>query len=268
MRKMQRTGCVVILFILLCLLAGQTIGERAPWDCPECGRKGNTGNFCGSCAHPAPETETAENSKTVYAAGDIITFGHYEQDNNLNNGKEPIEWIVLDYDSSENKVLLLSRYGLDAEPYHSNWESVTWEKCTLRSWLNGEFLGTAFTAKEQGGILNTKVDNSKDQGKNGWNSDGGNNTEDLLFLLSYREAFDGVFSDDQSRMCKPTAYAQQQGAYVDSNGNGWWWLRSPGRNQSYAADVFVYGSSNSHAVSIKSGCVRPAFWLDLGSGIF
>ena len=30
------------------------------------------------------------------AAGDVITFGHYAQDTDPNNGKEPIEWIVLD----------------------------------------------------------------------------------------------------------------------------------------------------------------------------
>ena len=63
-----------------------------------------------------------------------------------------------------------------------------WEKCTLRSWLNGEFLQSAFSAKEQAAILMTAVDNSASQGYGKWNTDGGNNTRDQIFLLSYAEA--------------------------------------------------------------------------------
>ena len=37
--------------------------------------------------------------------GEYVTFGHYEQDNNLENGKEPIEWKVLD--KKDGRVLLL-----------------------------------------------------------------------------------------------------------------------------------------------------------------
>lgn len=45
-----------------------------------------------------------------------VTFGRYEQDNNLGNGPEPIEWIVLD--SNNGEVLLLSKYGLDVKKYN------------------------------------------------------------------------------------------------------------------------------------------------------
>ena len=44
------------------------------------------------------------------SVGDVLAFGHYEQDNNPDNGPEPIEWIVLDV--QDGKALLLSRYGL------------------------------------------------------------------------------------------------------------------------------------------------------------
>ena len=30
-----------------------------------------------------------------WAAGDTVVFGSYEQDNDLTNGQEPLEWIVL-----------------------------------------------------------------------------------------------------------------------------------------------------------------------------
>ena len=45
-------------------------------------------------------------------AGDHIFFGHYEQDNDLNNGPEPIEWRILEVKG--DKILLLSEYILDA----------------------------------------------------------------------------------------------------------------------------------------------------------
>ena len=54
--------------------------------------------------------------------------------------------------------------------------------------MNGAFLNKAFVEQEQAGILLTNVDNSDSQGYNGWNTSGGNNSQDKLFLLSYAEA--------------------------------------------------------------------------------
>ena len=54
----------VALVALICLFAGMANGEREAWDCPECGRKGNTGNFCGSCRHPAPEDNAGESTES------------------------------------------------------------------------------------------------------------------------------------------------------------------------------------------------------------
>ena len=48
--------------------------------------------------------------------GSMITLGHYEQDNDLTNGQEPIEWRVLNIEG--DTVLLVSRYALDAQPYN------------------------------------------------------------------------------------------------------------------------------------------------------
>ena len=261
--KSIRGRISVVLLALVCLFTSISNSERAAWDCPECGRKGNTGNFCGNCAHPAPE------AGPVLAEGDIISFGHYEQDNNLNNGPEAIEWIVLDYDAAERKALLLSQYGLDVKQYHESWDIITWEKCGLRSWLNGEFLGTAFTSEEQRDILLTNVDNSRNQGYREWNTDGGNDTEDKIFLLSYWETFEEYFEDNKSRICKPTAYAMAHGALVNrDSGNCWWWLRSPGNYQYSAMCVLSIGSRLNFDAYDKSGCVRPTLWLNLNSEIF
>lgn len=78
--------------------------------------------------------------------GDIITFGHYEQDNDLNNGEEPIEWIVLKTDVKKNRVLLLSRYGLDAHHFDVDTYYYGWDKSEIRKWLNSTFLKSAFSA--------------------------------------------------------------------------------------------------------------------------
>ena len=50
------------------------------------------------------------------------------------DGQAPIEWIVLDW--QEDRALLLSKYALDAKPFHEVEDrAVTWAECTLRAWL-------------------------------------------------------------------------------------------------------------------------------------
>ena len=200
------------------------------------------------------------------SVGSTVTFGSYEQDNNSSNGKEDIEWIVLANDG--NKSLLISHYALDGQSYHSKDESVTWETCSLRPWLNGTFLNAAFSVDEQDAIQQTSVDNSKSQGNSRRSTNGGNNTTDQIFLLSYTEA-EKYFDSNSDRICKPTAYAKAKGAYTNDSGSGEWWLRSPGSFQSYAAVVYAGGSlGGSSSVDYSCGLVRPAFWIDLESEYF
>ncbi len=210
-----------------------------------------------------------------YNVGNYVTFGHYPQTSGGNDSTE-IEWLVLARDGS--KALLISRYGLDAQPYNKYYVNITWEKCMLRTWLNGEFLSKAFTAEEQKGILLTNVDNGSKQGY--WSTSGGNNTQDRVFLLSYAEAnkYLGVtYNDGKNKKSRvaPTAYVIKQGAFTsssnktaDGDASGWWWLRSPGYNQNYAADVSYDGSLYSSRVFDVSVCVRPALWINLECDIF
>lgn len=207
-----------------------------------------------------------------FAVGNYVTFGTYPQ-TKAGNDATPIEWLVLAWDG--DKALLISRYGLDAQPYNKDNTSVTWETCTLRTWLNSTFYNKAFSSAEQAAILTTNVDNSKSQCYSGWNTSGGNNTQDKVFLLSYAEAnkYFGVTyansSNTKSRVA-PTAYAIAQGAWTSSSNKtadstfaGWWWLRSPGFNQLYAARVFPGGSLFDLGVSSGSGSVRPALWVNI-----
>lgn len=200
------------------------------------------------------------------SVGDVLAFGHYEQDNNPDNGPEPIEWIVLDV--QDGKALLLSRYGLEARPYNTEDTDVTWETCTLRSWLNSEFLTAAFSPEEQSAVMTTAVDNSDAQGNSDYDTSGGNDTEDRIFLLSYAEAdrYFGSRTSDQA-IAVPTAHAAASGAevYDDGTASGWL-LRSPGYEQDYVATYgsFYYGCSAGDG----SVAVRPVFWVNLESEIF
>lgn len=207
-----------------------------------------------------------------FAVGNYVSFGTYPQ-TKAGNDATPIEWLVLARDG--NKALLISCYALDAQPYNKDYTSVTWETCTLRTWLNGMFYNKAFSSAEQAAILTTNVDNSKSQCYSGWNTGGGKNTQDKVFLLSYAEAnkyFDVTYdnsSNTKSRVA-PTAYAIAQGTHtyasvetVYGSNAGWWWLRSPGRSQSKTAYVFADGSLGSNSVYDVSGAVRPALWVNI-----
>ncbi len=166
--------------------------------------------------------------------------------------------------------MLISKYALDWQPYHTSWNDVTWETCTLRTWLNGTFCDNTFTEEEQTRIVDTNV--SADQNPE-YSTDPGNATTDRVFLLSIKEA-EKYFTLDEVRNCAPTKYAEAQGARRSStetaaNGEAacWWWLRSPGRNQNTAAFVNIDGSilCTGHIISniddVK-GAVRPALWVN------
>ena len=218
-----------------------------------------------------------EAREAQFTVGNYVTFGEYPQ-TTAGEDMTPIEWLVLARDG--NKALLISRYGLDAQPYNTDHTSVTWETCTLRTWLNVTFYNKAFSSDEQAAILTTSVDNGKNQGYSKWSTSGGNNTEDKVFLLSYAEAnkyfgvtYDNI-SNTKSRVA-PTAYAIAQGAWAsssnktaDSTDAEWWWLRSPGFYQSSAAYVLGYGLFRGDDVIRVSGSVRPALWVNLESDVF
>ena len=207
----------------------------------------------------ADQEEVPDFATSVKTIGSIVEFGAYEQDNDLTNGPEPIEWIVLDV--QERKSLLISRYGLECMPFNEKKVSVTWKTSSLRQWLYKDFPRNAFSALEQERILVTNTDNGRAQGNSEWTTDGGPSTQDKVFLLSYAEA-ERYFESSDSRKCGPTEYAKSRNAYTDGNGFCWWWLRSPGYNQKYAADVYQDGAlGNDCNVSNNTLSVRPALWI-------
>lgn len=201
-----------------------------------------------------PELEKAD-------TGSYITFGAYEQDADTSNGKEDIEWLVLKKEN--NRLLVISRYALDCQPYHKTneyiTEATTWESCSLRRWMNNDFLNDAFSNIEQAMIPMASVD------KFAYVNISGHTTPDKVFLLDKREVNWWYFDSDSVRQCEPTVYARTRGAWVSDEGFSYWWLRAPGDTLSDAVGVNASGVIDEHGsyVDRNDVVVRPALWIDL-----
>jgi len=204
--------------------------------------------------------------KSFKTVGKIVQFGSYEQNNDSSNGKEKIEWIVLD--TEDNRSLLLSRYGLDAMQYNTSLTDVSWKTCSLRSWLNGSFLSSAFNSEEKKAILITNVETAfKKNPRAEYESF---YTDDRLFLLSSSEVRE--YLDNDHDKCKPTEYVKalsKSKSVRIKDGYCYWWLRTQGdQYQTLAQAVNQVGCFNDNNIYYEYNAVRPAFWIDLESDYF
>lgn len=189
---------------------------------------------------------------------------------------EPITWRVLDVQS--NRAFLMAYLVLDSQDYHYSTSNRTiggstvyannYKESHIRSWLNDNFYNTAFTAAEKARIQTTTVDNSVASTGYSPNTYVCANTSDKVYLLSYAEATNASYglSTNASRQLKPSAYAQSQGVYTrTSDGNSFWWLRSPYYDKAYNAryvdpDGVVNYSNNGPLTTYG---VVPALWISL-----
>ena len=208
---------------------------------------------------PTPTPTIAVNVPPLSTqVGEVVKYGKYEQDNDTTNGKEDIEWIVLAKEN--NRILVTSKYSLDCQKYNSSHIDVTWETCTLRSWLNNDFINNAFSSAEISKIPTVTV--TADKNPN-YSSDAGNDTQDKVFLLSLPEVTE-YFTSSNERICFPTKYAIEQGAKTNSN-QSWWWMRSAGSVQNSAAYIDYEGDIyyGGRGVNDDTVSVRPVLWIDL-----
>ncbi len=226
---------------------------------------------------------------TNITAGTTVSFGNYPQET---DAPAPLQWRVLEVDRTNQKVLLLSKFVIDAKPYNTEKKSVTWENCSLRGWLNGDFRNAAFSAEEQQQIVTTHLTNP-DNSFNG--TAGGHDTDDDVFLLSLEDARNPAYFTDSAsiegipvdeitdmnhlpnesardaRTAKATMYVVNKnaiGTSAECAENGCttlWWLRSPGYDAGYAAHVGRFGdvSDDGRSVNNEKMGVRPALWVRL-----
>lgn len=168
-----------------------------------------------------------------------VMFGSYPQSDTNGKIKEPIEWIVLQKDYTNNTASLISKYILDCKCYNDVRENTTWETCSLRKWLNNEFYNLAFSNEEKKRIVSKIRVNEKNYE---FGIDGGNSTEDNVFLLSYNGVRNFVSIINSIKIFKLDLRETVATSYVDDeNPVLSWWVSTPGRYQHTA--MFVYNES-------------------------
>jgi len=202
-------------------------------------------------ATPTPTKKVTPTPKG-YTVGNTVKMGKYETNNKIGS-LEQIEWTVLAVES--NRVLLISKYVLDAKSFSNIDGDIVWEQSSIREWLNGDFYSDAFSAEEKGKILSTEI-------KDGL-APHTISIKDKVFLLSVEEA-QKYFSGNAVRGTTPTKYAAARGAEVATGRtNVEWWLRTNGKELSSAATVKDTGSINESGRDNEvTWCgVRPAMWI-------
>ena len=227
---------------------------------------------------------------------ETVYFGNYWQEDTNGDGvadkndeKMPIQWQILKkYD--DGTALLISDKILDSKSYFEGVEktrineetgqeekytdySCTWETSDIRKWLNGEsegdFYYEAFNLNEQNEIISERIINS---GINVYGIEGGNDTDDKVFLLSVDDSINVTYGfnndrsySDQSRASLVTQYASW---YATGEGliyeTGDWWLRSTGIDNRYAYFVYSFGSVSDWHVSHWGG-IRPVIHIKLSN---
>mgnify|MGYP000602187521 FL=1 len=176
-------------------------------------------SLCIGLSGCGKNADTVAGSSIPIEPGEHVMYGSYQG--------EPVEWRVLD--KKDREILLLSEYGLDAQPFDTSGKSrVDWKDSTIRKWLNDDFYNSAFSEKEKENIVESKSEGFEEYNTS-MNLTGGGKPyaylereiEDKVFLLSNTELcayfsedpYPGCYSDPYAHkelLCYPTAYAKQQ----------------------------------------------------------
>ena len=187
-----------------------------------------------------------------------VLLGTYEQDGDTKNGKEPIEWLVVDRSEDGRAYYLISRYILDWRSFDTR-SSFTgmWADCELRTWLNGSFMESAFSAEERDAIRETTLEDT--------------NTKDSVFLMAHEDS--RLLIRDEYRVGLLTPYAQQKERVSPSSsraqlgsyrGFGFWMRSGQGGTNAGVLDAYAsIGSMPNKGNYVKSEGVRPAMWVDV-----
>jgi len=180
--------------------------------------------------------------------GTRISFGNYPQSSDT---PEPIVWRVLDV--VNGKALMISESLLDCKMFNYIYKNATWENCSLRKWLNFEFLKNAFSFTEMKKlcIVNECLEYS---GKDECSA------VDFVSCLSVEET-KKYFVSEADRMAKPTSYAKRGRCLVDSEfQTSYWWLRKISCNISPHGQFCYF---DDPVDGVDYGGVRPVILVQL-----
>jgi hypothetical protein len=159
----------------------------------------------------------------------------------------PLSWIIIA--ESEKYVLLISKYSVVQRPYNDELEFTTWERCSLRKWLNVDFYNSAFSEEEKERIILKKVVADVIKGHE---LNPGNNTIDKIHILNIRE-YQKLFNYENVWKCyvMPGKKLKQC------------WLRNYGVDRRHAAFIGRSGSihQGGSLVNSERNAVRPVIWI-------
>ncbi len=188
----------------------------------------------------------------------IITFGTYEQDGILENGAEPIEWVVDTYDDKTKTATLISLHILDGQPINNS-ESKTnnWKNSEIQKWLNSTFINQAFSLEQQAvmGYMATLNNYFSDEADLVYTTE----KVSLLSIKKAREISKYDYSGKVSEYAKATAYAKEHGAVDDV-----YWTSG---QQEINSEKYIAGDFSSRLFlksdSDKIHGIRPIIKVDL-----
>lgn len=183
---------------------------------------------------------------------DTTLFGNYYYGSD--GEKKSVEWIVLKEENG--RKLLLSKYIIDAVDYHEAGKTGSWKECSLRKWLNTEFVYQVFSMDERGYLVESERTETQNSFYNTKDSDV---CRDKVFLLSVEEV--KSLLDTCQTVAPVTPYALEKGVFA--NDYGLWWIRTPG--DKYGMQAYI----NTVGKTAYDGCyqqrrevgLRPAIWV-------
>ena len=220
---------------------------------------------------PAGETaQEPEEFQELPQKGDIVVFGSWEQNGEAADGPEQIRWIVLSADG--NELTLFSEYCLDTVPFNEEQTGVTWETCTLRHWLNNDFYRDAFTEEERQMIL---LSHQGFWDNDYYGTDGGNDTDDYIFLLSAEAQERMYHTNDAARFAVASRHAFLTGCDTGyRTGYAAYWIAGGAANHEYALCVDAMGTyydGGTDAWGTEVSCpyigVRPCIRIKADGGL-
>lgn len=200
--------------------------------------------------------------------GDRLIMGKTEQSGIDSDGIEDIVWVVLRREG--DNILVTTKEGILCGQYNNEKASSTWEKSSLRKWLNEDFYKKVFTDKEKKRILTTTVSADKNPQ---YPTDTGRDTKDRIFILSIEEALELFPDNPRERECEPCWHMEYDNKVLISDVRGaagygkcYWWLRTQGNEGDKVAVVTPNGDINYEGFSAcysSELVVRPAMWVSL-----
>ena len=86
-------------------------------------------------------------------AYETIIFGKFEQDGNIENGPEPLEWRILS--EEDGKMLIMTDKAIVTGIQYFGGKPGDWENSRVRKYLNEDFFNTALSFEEQNAVVFT-----------------------------------------------------------------------------------------------------------------